>query len=99
MSRAITSKVGRVAREAANGWNDHHVAVSEGGHQFSKLRPVGVGAGELFAELLLTPGGLQLGELAGKVLRLGRRGHSRKSCAHSASEICIKKASRSAAWV
>jgi len=65
-------KIGCVARQAVNGRDDHHVAMRKGGHQFSKLRSVGGGAGDLLPEHLFAPGSLQLGELAGEVLRLGR---------------------------
>jgi hypothetical protein len=44
----------------------------KGGHQFSKLRPVGGRAGDFLPEHLFAPGSPQLGKLAGEVLRLGR---------------------------
>jgi hypothetical protein len=61
-----------MARQAVNGRDDYHGAGGEVFHQFPKLWPVGVGAGQLLAEHLFAAGGLQLGELAGEVLRLGR---------------------------
>jgi hypothetical protein len=44
----------------------------KGGHQFSKLRPVGGRAGDLLPEHLFASGSLQWGKLAAEVLRLGR---------------------------
>jgi hypothetical protein len=46
--------------------------VREGGHQLAKLWLVGGCAGQLVAEHLLAPGGLERGELAGEVLGVGR---------------------------
>ena len=65
-------KVGRVAREAVNCRDYHHVAGGEGGHQLLKLRAVGGRAGDLLAEHLLASGRLELGKLAGEVLGDGR---------------------------
>ena len=65
-------KIGRVARQAVNGRDDHNVAIHKDGHQFSKLWPVSVGAGQLLPVHVFAPGSLQLGKLAGEVLRLGR---------------------------
>jgi hypothetical protein len=75
-------QVGRVARKPVNGRGDDNIAGGEVLQQFFKLRPVGRGAGDLLAEHLFASGRLEL----------ARRRHSRKSCFHSASEICIEKA-------
>src|SRR5271155_4829839 len=49
-----------------------HVAGGKLGYQFLKLRAVSGGAGQLLPEHLFAPGCLQLGKLAGEVLRPGR---------------------------
>lgn len=57
-------KIGRIAREAANGWGDDNIAGREGGYQLLKLRPLGSRAPDLLAERFSAAGRAELGKPA-----------------------------------
>jgi len=61
-------KIGGITREAVNGGDDDNIAVREVAHELLKLRTVGGGAGDLFAEHLFASSRLELGKLIGEVL-------------------------------
>jgi hypothetical protein len=65
-------KIGRVAREAVNRWDDDDIAGAKGGYQLAERGPLGSCARDLFAEHLFASGGAELGKLAGEVLGVGR---------------------------
>src|SRR5437667_1868447 len=61
-------KVGRIAREAVNCRDDHHMTVGEGRRQFPKLRSVGGCTGDFLSVHPFATGRFELGKLAGEVL-------------------------------
>jgi hypothetical protein len=61
-----------VARQTIDGRDNHHVAGADGRHEFLELRPVGRRAADLLPVHALASGRLELGELAGEVLGVGR---------------------------